>query len=39
MEENETKFDKWVTKIYFGFMLSAPLWLWLIILKIVLVRS
>jgi hypothetical protein len=25
MAETETKFDKWVTRIYFGFMFSTPL--------------
>ena len=27
MEETETKFDKWTTRIYFGVMFSSPLWL------------
>jgi hypothetical protein len=27
MEETETKFDRWVTRIYFGFMFSTPFWL------------
>jgi len=25
MAETETKFDKWVTRIYLGFMFSTPL--------------
>ena len=27
MEETETAFDRWVTRIYFGIMLSTPIML------------
>ena len=25
MEETETKFDRWVSRIYFGIMLASPI--------------